>query len=200
MTRTSWTSAMPMRQRVFYASGLLALGILTLSARAVEAQTTAVGPYYATPSWDQTFACNTPASCPRFVVLSNFNSEAVLDRETGLVWERSPSTELFTWHVAHVRCNEFVTLGNRLGWRLPTVNELASLVDPSRSDPALPAGHPFTNVLLSEYYWSATTDSRVIDNKWVVGFFGDGDVGNGRNKNGSRFVWCVRGGHGTDPQ
>ena len=67
-------------------------------------------------------------------------TRAVLDRETGLVWERSPSMELTTWHVAHVRCNEFVTLGSRLGWRLPTVNELASLVDPGRSDPAfLPA-------------------------------------------------------------
>ena len=189
-----------MRRGVIYTTGLLVLGTLMLLARAAEPQTTAVGPYYATPSWDQTFPCTTLANCPRFIVLANFGNAAVLDRETGLVWERSPSTELFTWHVAHVRCNEFVTLGNRLGWRLPTVNELASLVDPSRSDPALPAGHPFNNVQLSDYYWSATTDSRIIDNKWVVGFFGDADVGNARNKNDSRFVWCVRGGHGTDPQ
>jgi hypothetical protein len=75
-----------------------------------------------------------------------------------------------------------VTLGNRLGWRLPTVNELASLVDPSRSDPALPAGHPFNDVQLSDHYWSATTDSRDLDNRWVVGFFSDGDVGNARNR------------------
>jgi hypothetical protein len=132
--------------------------------------------------------------------LANFGNAAVLDRETGLVWERSPSMELTTWHVAHVRCNEFVTLGSRLGWRLPTVNELASLVDPGQSDPALPAGHPFTNVQLTDYYWSATGDSRSSNNKWVVGFFTDGDVGNGRDKDVPRLFWCVRGGQGTDPQ
>jgi len=29
--------------------------------------------------------CNTVSTCPRFVVLANWDSEAVLDRETGLV-------------------------------------------------------------------------------------------------------------------
>jgi hypothetical protein len=33
------------------------------------------GPYYATPSWDQTLPANT-----RFVVLSNFANAAMLDR------------------------------------------------------------------------------------------------------------------------
>jgi hypothetical protein len=40
------------------------------------AQTVAAGPYYATPSWDQTLACTASATCPRFIVLSNFNNEA----------------------------------------------------------------------------------------------------------------------------
>ncbi len=45
------------------------------------------GPYYATPSWDQSLPVTT-----RFVVLTNFASDAVLDRETGLVWEKAPSS------------------------------------------------------------------------------------------------------------
>ena len=58
----------------------LSLGVVmfTLFAgvpRAV-AQTVAAGPYYATPSWDQTLACTASATCPRFIVLSNFNNEA----------------------------------------------------------------------------------------------------------------------------
>jgi hypothetical protein len=68
----------------------LAAAIVGVSASTLHAQTTAVGPYYATPSWDQTIACTIPSSCSRFLVLSNFNNEAVLDRETGLVWERTP--------------------------------------------------------------------------------------------------------------
>ena len=189
-----------MRYRLLSASVLLALGTLTLSAGGTDTQPAPVGPYYPTASWAQTLPCRTLANCPRFIVLANFANAAVLDRETGLVWERSPSTALTTWHVAHVRCNEFVTLGSRLGWRLPTVNEFASLVDPSQSNPALPAGHPFANVQVTDYYWSATGDSRSSNNKWVVGFFDDGDVGNGRDKDVPRLAWCVRGGQGTDPQ
>jgi len=179
----------------------LCIGGGVLLTRAAEAQTTAVGPYYATPAWDQTFACTTPASCPRFIVLSNFNSEAVLDRETGLVWERSPSTEPLTWSAGRTRCNELLTIGNRRGWRLPTVQELASLLDPSRSNPSLPAGHPFSNVQVSDYYFTATADSRDTDNKFVLRF-SDGDSANGLTGNQDRFlfIWCVRGGSGLDAQ
>ena len=35
----------------------------------------------------------------RFKVLSQFGGAAVLDKETGRVWEQSPSTELFPWTV-----------------------------------------------------------------------------------------------------
>lgn len=41
-------------------------------------------------------------------------------------------------------------------WRLPTMEELCTLIDFSRRDPALPNGHMFLNVP-SGYHWSATT-------------------------------------------
>src|SRR5262245_42329601 len=44
---------------------------------------TAAGTYLAPPAWSQTLAPNV-----RFVILSNFNKDAVLDRETGLIWSR----------------------------------------------------------------------------------------------------------------
>jgi len=153
------------------------------------------GPYYATPSWDQQLPCDTQATCPRFIVLLNWNSEAVLDRETGLVWEQSPSTSTF-WANAQTHCNK-LTVGNRLGWRLPTLQELASLVDRSQSNPALPAGHPFSNVQ-SDLYWSATTLAINASAAWDVVFV-DGGVG-GQDKSSTHFVWCVRGGQGVDPQ
>src|SRR5262245_57230698 len=105
-----------------------------------SAQTTAPGPYYATPSWDQTLPAST-----RFVVLSNFNNQAVLDRETGLVWQRTISGGGSWSNVSGACVHE--PIGGRFGWRTPSVAELASLVDPTQTNPALPLGHPFQNVL-----------------------------------------------------
>ena len=66
---------------------LAAFGFAALAVSPAAAQTTANGPYYAVPSWDQTL----PAA-QRFIVLANMNQEAVLDRETGLVWQRTPGS------------------------------------------------------------------------------------------------------------
>jgi hypothetical protein len=40
--------------------------------------------------------------CPplRFVILSNWNSEVILDPNTGLVWEKSPANDSSVWNVA----------------------------------------------------------------------------------------------------
>lgn len=96
------------------------LAIAALAALPVEAATTsAVGPYYATPSWDQKLP---PAT--RFVVLANWNNEAVLDRETGLVWTMSLTGRYYTTGELGVACATSTT-GGRMGWRMPTIHELA---------------------------------------------------------------------------
>jgi hypothetical protein len=150
------------------------------------------------PSWD------TQINIPnRFKVLKDFNIEAVLDQETGLVWEKSPETAPNpttpqTWFSAQVSCNAR-TVGGRKGWRLPTIQELASLVDPTVSPgPTLPPGHPFSNVQPLSY-WSATTAALFTSNAWNA-HFGDGGVFNVINKTSTLRVWCVRGGQGVDPQ
>jgi uncharacterized protein DUF1566 len=132
---------------------------------------------------------------------------AFLDRETGLVWDGSPgakdpSTTLKgDWITAKTACNA-LQVGNREGWRLPTVQELASLVDPGQtSSPRLPPGHPFTNVQPS-FYWSATTKENPNQpNAWGVNFGGGaGNVVGVGVKTDSQFIWCVRGHQGVDPQ
>ena len=169
--------------------GLCVMGMgLGVSAPAPAAS--GIGPYYAMPAWDQTLPAAT-----RFIVLTNMNSEAVLDRETGLVWEKSPDATLRLWQSAQIACIS-KNVGGRGGWKLPSIQELRSLVDPTQSSPALPAGHPFTNVQ-SGVYWSATTLAADSTGAWAVGpTFGAGIV----LKSAASHVWCVRGGPGGDAQ
>lgn len=152
------------------------------------------------PSWDKQIN-----SRERFKVVGDFARAAVLDKETGLVWEQSPETApnpttTRTWGRAQYDCNSS-TVGGRKGWRLPTIQELASLVDTSESSPALPDGHPFTltSEQVDEYFWSATTNSSNSNYAWVLRF-SDGLVGDFSAKGVNHHVWCVRGGQGVDPQ
>lgn len=125
--------------------------------------------------------------------------QAVLDKETGLVWERSPDTVTLSWSTAVHYCYSRDT-GGRLGWRLPKVEELMSLADPSESVPALPDGHPFLDIhagaTTDEYYWSSTTSHGFSTLAVSVGFRAR-SVSH-ESKTDSRHIWCVRGGHGYD--
>ena len=153
--------------------------------------------------WDRHI--NNPS---RFHVLAGFGGAAVLDRETDLVWERAPDTTQQQWLQAQASCN-LKNVGGRKGWRLPAVQELASLVDPTVSSPGptLPAGHPFHNIQTlndpsqpnsMSAYWTANTWSADPNVAWEVEF-NTGVVAN-TNKAVLGWVWCVRTGAGVDLQ
>jgi hypothetical protein len=177
---------------------VVASAITILASGSVSAQTTLNGPYYASPSWDQSL----PAA-QRFIVLSNMNNDAVLDRETGLVWQRAPSAASVVMFMAYHNCLE-LKLGGHMGWRLPKSDELFSLLDPTQitdnfSTPALPAGHPFVVTPGNDFYWTADQDAPPFNNNanlifvaTSAGGFSTGDT----NFNQPR-AWCVRGPGGT---
>lgn len=124
---------------------------LSLAAGPAGAQTstTANGPYYAMPSWSQKLTTG------RFVVLSNWGNQAVLDRETGLVWHRSFG-QANTLPEAFEACL-FSATGGRRGWRLSTMPELLSLVESESGNSILPAGHPFEAVPLLPFLPSSAS-------------------------------------------
>ena len=118
--------------------------------------------------------------------------DLVLDKETGLIWARDANhaNGPKSWQHAILFCRN-VSLGNRKGWRLPSVSELASLVDPSKISPTLPEGHPFINVQ-ARPYWSNTLYETITTYAWGVNL-SNGYVRNIPRKN-YNFVWPVRGG------
>jgi hypothetical protein len=155
----------------------------------VQAQT-GVAPLESTLAWDR---IRPPAL--RFLVLTDWNSEAVLDKDTSLVWERSPVATSETWSAARLDCANRIIGVHRKGFRLPSVHELASLVQPVDSNPALPLGHPFKNIQ-NGLYWSTTTDAAVPTSAWFVDFT-HGAVNSMANTSTAQ-VWCVRGGMNAD--
>jgi hypothetical protein len=136
-----------------------------------------------------------PAS-ERFVVLAQFNNQAVLDKETQLVWQRTPFQSLLPYRNSAVDSCTDRSNGGRLGWRLPSLHELASLVDPSAAPGslALPAGHPFIAVPLGVYgeYWTATLSNDPTIG-YLVRFKGPGFVLKKAIANPA-YMWCVRAG------
>ncbi len=129
---------------------------------------------------------------------------AVLDNNTGLVWEQAPAADLHAWVPANAYCVR-KTIGGTVGWRSPSVVELKSVQDPSLPAPFVPAS-AFTiapdatspGVHLA-YYWSATTSAENNTGAWVVSFL-HGGIGSD-SKSGPTsppYAWCVRGGMNAD--
>ena len=115
------------------------------------------------------------------------NGMAVKDNQTGLIWEREPDREHDVWSRSNERCAT-KDVGGQKGWRGPSVDELKTLIDPGQRDPALPPGHPFTNIK-SAIYWTSTPDPKDDIVAWQVSFFSGEPVTD--QKSGTRRMWCV---------
>jgi hypothetical protein len=143
--------------------------------------------------------------------LSDNGDGSVSDRLTGLVWLKNAGCFApASWSAALSAANALasgacgLSDGSSAGsWRMPNINELESLVDVSRSAPALPGAHPFTNVALGTAYWSSTTYTaqtssamaiRMSDGRWINGIDA-ADAGFANHKvNASNALWAVRSG------
>jgi hypothetical protein len=136
---------------------------------------------------------------PRFTVQADPN--CVLDNLTGLIWARNANMDgAMTWSNAIAYC-EGLTYGGQSDWRLPNRRELLSLIDDSRSNPALcnTAGtgkwtdnDPFTGVQSGSYYWSSTMVAGTSAAAWLVRPY-EGFPFNS-SLTASNYVWSVRAG------
>ena len=113
----------------------------------------------------------------------------VLDRLTGLIWHSRAGLggQTATWNEALATVCSFAEETGH-PWRMPTINELESLVDASAHSPALSPGHPFTD--LQQAYWSSTTSAFETDWAYVL-YMHKGAVGVGYKKNRDFALWPV---------
>ena len=121
----------------------------------------------------------------------------VTDNTTGLVWRRC--AEGMTWNgsICTVSASTYTHEGALLraqtqtGWRLPNVKELSSLVDRSRSYPAIdPTAFPNTP---SDIFWTSPPYVGSSSYAWHVYFNSGGVYGSGGDRNdGYYYVRLVR--------
>lgn len=111
-------------------------------------------------------------------VISTDGSE-VTDQKTGLIWRRCSEGMVFSGGTCTGAAGTFTheaalqLAATQATWRLPNIQELASIVDSSTSNPALDAtAFPATP---ANYFWSASPGVGVSDNARYVSF-SDGGV------------------------
>jgi len=115
----------------------------------------------------------------------------VTNTATGLMWQQATAPGTYTWEQALTYC-ENLTLADKSDWRLPNRNELQSIVDYNRVNPAIDT--TFFSGTVASFYWSSTTNGNDTDGgAWLV-HFADGYVYGYGGKSGNYYVRAVRGG------
>lgn len=147
------------------------------------------------PSWHQILPSSNGAAggCNSARFQCVMGDVAVLDQETGLVWQRTVGAETGNSDSALLAC-EFSAIGGRYGWRVPTHPELLTITDTSADH--LPDGHPFVGVLTAndDMFWTSTKFTSLdLHYFFVVNIDVPGDPLTLAGTSLQRH-WCVRGG------
>jgi len=124
--------------------------------------------------------------------LSRSGTGIVTDSVTQLQWQDDYSDnggqiQQLDWKGAIEYC-EALDLGGYSDWRLPNKNELLSIVDYTKANPAISSA--FQNTASSDY-WTSTTNENSTSTAWDISFFNSRLV-HGYKFNSS-YIRCVRG-------
>jgi hypothetical protein len=128
---------------------------------------------------------------PRFVPGTAAQVECVTDRLTGLVWQKSHDAVTRTWDDAlnHV---QGLTQCGYSDWRLPNINEMASLSHTGETNPAAWLMAQGFGTVSNGDFWSSTSYAGDSTNAWVTGLHGNAD--SEAKASASTLTWAVRGG------
>ncbi len=153
------------------------------------------------PGQDGAHRAGVPWPSPRFTNPDGstpVTQPVTLDQLTGLMWHTDASLlpGWIAWDtaLAFIETNLNATVyGGYDDWRMPNLNELHSLIDYSQVDPALPLGHPFTNV--NGNHWASTSRHDYPPYAHTIGFSDSFNAGKiyQRPKTSDAYVIAVRG-------
>ena len=113
---------------------------------------------------------------------SGGNRDVVIDRTTGLMWQKKPDGVERNWKDAELYCQK-LSLGGYSDWRLPNESVLMKMIENKMM---------FASSLRNNYYWSSTVSNPTSWATYVN--FGYGDAGMAWKGSGM-YVRCVRGGN-----
>ena len=119
---------------------------------------------------DAQYSCN-----PRSY--TDLGNGIVRDNVTGLEWQQKTAPDTYRWQEALDYCSN-LDLGTHDDLRLPTIQELSTLVDSGIPDPGPTVNIDyFPDTIGSAYsdYWAADADANNPNYAWVV-HFSDGSV------------------------
>lgn len=145
---------------------------------------------------DAEFQAGVPWPNPRF---TDLRDGSVRDNLTGLIWLKNAHCFGFrswtgalrdVYQLQDGKCG--LTDKSRPGeWRMPNIRELQSIMDNTAVAPAIPAGHPFTNVQPT-LYWTSTSGQNFPK----LAFFSLMSAGSTvfEHKNAELGTWAIKGG------
>jgi len=117
--------------------------------------------------------------------------QVVHDTSHCLIWQDDNRTKVIkkNWKDAIEFC-ENLELGGYDDWRLPNINEIFTISDKSKIDPAIQS--EFNNVNTKNHYWTSTSwnGNHTSPIAWTFDFSDSNDEDDDKNK--ELLIRCVR--------
>lgn len=178
------------------------------AADTTKAYTLSGGDAYSDVTSKTTASSSIATRCVRGEALPSFSAtvadSTITDSTTSLMWTKSSASTGKTWKDALSYCSGLES-GNYTDWRLPTITELYTIIDDSRSNPALPPG--FSSLGSPPALWSGTSlfanpapaYAMVLSVNDARSYRGNKATGIGQLENELPRVLCVRSGPSVTP-
>ncbi|MEA3456018.1 MAG: DUF1566 domain-containing protein [Campylobacterota bacterium] len=103
----------------------------------------------------------------RFEIIRSDSAGVIRDKELGVLWEKNSPLKTMKWQEGLTYC-ESLNLGGSQSWRLPSYDELISIVDYENNTSSIATDEIFWDNMSRNYYWSGDAVSNKEKRSWAV--------------------------------